>query len=30
MKGGWAIALFILAVLLGEAATVYLTREFIV
>ena len=30
MKGGRAIALFILAVLLGEAATLYLTREFIV
>ncbi len=30
MKGGRAIALFILAVLLGEAATVYLTRQFIV
>ena len=30
MRGGRAIALFILAVLLGEAATVYLTRQFIV
>ena len=28
MKGGRAIALFILAVLLGEAATLYLTRQF--
>ena len=30
MRGGRAIALFILAVLIGEAATVYLTRQFIV
>ena len=29
MRGGRAIALFILAVLLGEAATLYLTRQFI-
>lgn len=30
MRGGRAIALFILAVLLGEAVTLYLTRQFIV
>lgn len=30
MRGGRAIALFIVALLLGEAATLYLTRQFIV